>query len=273
MFFDQNWLICIWHNDIDNNKDYIINLESKTIQSKNINTIVLKKNNIEEIDLKNIWDWFECFLGQKRNSISEYDISKNNIILAFSLFDWFDENSGQIYFFCPKVKKSKIDEIIKYYLLDIKILENRLFLDKNKIWQNLDLDFFGCLDLIFWLSILYGKINIKNNWILSIQIQIPIFGKFLYYEDFFDNITKKLSDNFIFLKSSKENNKDWFIYQITIKDWEFLSIFIKNYHTKILKNTQKELFDIKIEKLYEYMKKKQIDKNITNWFIMKILTK
>jgi len=109
--------------------------------------------------------------------------------------------------------------------------------------------------LLFMLMLLYGKMDTKNNELIAIKIQIPLFGQFLKYEEQFDNMKKQLAEEEIFINTSSQKNADGIIYQISCNDYELLSMIAKYYEPveKFEKITKGEFTQEMKEKLIVFL--------------------
>ncbi len=109
--------------------------------------------------------------------------------------------------------------------------------------------------LLFMLMLLYGKMDTKNNELIAIKIQIPLFGQFLKYEEQFDSMKKQLAEEGIFINTSSQKNADGIIYQISCNDYELLSMIAKYYEPveKFEKITKGEFTQEMKEKLIVFL--------------------
>lgn len=105
------------------------------------------------------------------------------------------------------------------------------------------------------LILLYGKMDIKNNELVAIKIQIPLFGQFLKYEEQFDNMKKQLAEEGIFINTSSQRNADGMIYQISSNDYELLHMIAKYYEPveKFEKITKRDFTQEMKTKLIEFL--------------------
>jgi len=95
---------------------------------------------------------------------------------------------------------------------------------------------------LYGLTLLYGKFEAKGKELLSIKIQIPLFGQYLAYQDKFDVLIGQLSRQGFFLKRDVLETSNGIVYQISSNDWELLEIFAKWHEAieKFEKITRKE---------------------------------
>ena len=99
---------------------------------------------------------------------------------------------------------------------------------------------------MFALTLLYGKMDIKNNELIGIKIHIPLFGQFLKYEEKFDAMKKALAEEGIFINTSSQKNNDGIIYQISCNDYEVLKNFAE--YAKGIENIHKiPKYDLALE--------------------------
>lgn len=213
--------------------------------------LVYHKKEIKIINLKNLWNTMNIFYVIKRSLLKTDQINKKWFELAFKLFNWFDENSGNTYYFIPRIKESEVwilnQNLIKLWI-DIKIEKNEKWFVVNKIWwlddSTKELSNIESIDelisFLFATILIYGKMEIKNWDLISIKIHIPLLGQYIKYKEQLDNIINTFKDEGMFLNRSTVWNNDWITYQISSSDYEILSIFADFYQSiekiqKILK--------------------------------------
>lgn len=97
--------------------------------------------------------------------------------------------------------------------------------------------------------------DIKNNELIAIKIHIPLFGKYMKYEEAFDTMKQKLAQEGIFITTSTQKNAEGIIYQISSNDYELLKNFTE--YAKDIENIHKiPKYDIALENkksLLEYI--------------------
>ncbi|MBU0626249.1 hypothetical protein KKG31_05890 [Patescibacteria group bacterium] len=64
---------------------------------------------------------------------------------------------------------------------------------------------------------------------ISIKIQLPLFGHYLKYTESLDEMMMKLQQHGIFMKADKLDTNNGIIYQISCNDYELLEVFAKWY--------------------------------------------
>lgn len=94
--------------------------------------------------------------------------------------------------------------------------------------------------------LLYGKLDIKNNELVSIKTHIPLFGQFLKHEETFDIMKKQLAQEGMFISTSSQKTNDGIIYQISCNDYEVLKNFAE--YAKGIENIHKiPKYDLALE--------------------------
>ncbi len=108
---------------------------------------------------------------------------------------------------------------------------------------------------LFALILIYGKIEAKNNELLSIKIHIPLFGQFMKYEEIFDTMKQTLAQEGIFITTSCQKNAEGAVYQISSNDYELLETYAKWYEPveKFEKITKRDFTQEMKTKLIEFL--------------------
>lgn len=112
------------------------------------------------------------------------------------------------------------------------------------------------MSFLFALTLLYGKLDIKNGELISIKAHIPLFGQFLKYEEYFDIMKKDLAKEGIFISTSIQKNDDGMIYQISCNDYEVLKQ-LAGYYKPIEKIEKIPKYDLALEtkeKILDFVK-------------------
>ena len=102
------------------------------------------------------------------------------------------------------------------------------------------------ISFLFALTLLYGKLDIKNNELIAVKIHIPLFGQFMKYEENFDIMKKQLAEEGTFISTSIQKTNDGIIYQISCNDYEILKN-IANYAKAIEKIDKIPKYDVTLE--------------------------
>jgi len=262
ILIDQSNILTIENPNIPKIKEYTNIASGYKFSDYDKWIIVYHKKEIKIINLKNLWDSMNVFYFTKRETLVQEHLNQDWFTGAFGLFSGFDENSWKKYFFIPRMKESELkplNENLDKLLIDI-------WLEKSDKWivvnqeraNNIPVVSFSnetertnVFSFLFWLVLIYGKIDTKNWEIIWIKIHIPLFGQYIKYKDELDEMIKNLQEDWIFLNNSIVQNGDGIIYQINSSDYELLWSFINFYQSiekiqKILKQefTEKAKLDL-----------------------------
>lgn len=233
ILIDQNNLLTIENPNIPKLKEYSNIASGYNFSDYDKWIIVYHKKQIKIINLKNLWDTMNVFWIKKRKPFIENKLDEDWFESAFGLFNWFDENTWKKYFFIPKIKESEF-EILKKKLhklaVDINLEKNEKGVCVSSLsdWDNkipsaiINNGITSIFSFLFWLVLIYGKMDIKNWDLVSIKIHIPLFGQYIKYKEELDSLLKFLQEDGIFISRSIVQNKDWITYQISSSDYEFL---------------------------------------------------
>jgi len=257
VLIDKNNLLTIENPNIPKTKKYYYNLGGYDFCDFDKWIIVLHKKERKIINLKNLGDNMSvCYVAQRASIQTAFDIE--GFIKGLCLFESFDENTGKKYYFIPKFAEKEIEAMNK----KLEILGIQATIEKTEKWCLIKGDIQAkehrgkYTSFLFALTLLYGKMTIKNHELIGIKIHIPLFGQYIKYEEALDTMQQQLADEGIFIKTSKQKSNNGSIYQITSSDYEFLEIFAKFYQPieKWIKiSTLSELERIRIE-LVEFVK-------------------
>ncbi len=245
ILIDKNNLLVIENPNIPKIKEYDFVASGYRFGDYDKWIVVYHKKQIKIINLKNLGENMNVFFIIKRKKISGIELDKNLFGLALWLFSGFDENTGDKYFFVPRIKDSEVDIINKKLEklgIDWKLIksEKGIIVDKiqsneNTIprinhleWKN------SIINFLFGLVLIYGKMEIKNNELIGIKIHLPLFGQYIKYKEELDSMIKNLQEDGIFLNSSIVKNNDGIIYQLSSSDYELLW-FLANWYQSIEK--------------------------------------
>ena len=211
--------------------------------------------------------------------------NKNSFTNGLCLFDSFDENTGEKYYFIPKFAEKEI-EVTNKKLEQLGISAK---IEKSEkwcliIWNLEPKEYSGkYFSFLFALTLLYGRLDIKNNELITIKVHIPLFWQFLKYEENFDTMKKQLAEEGIFISTSIQKTNDGIIYQISCNDYEILKN-VANYTKGIEKIDKIPKHDLTLEyknQLIEFIQtnpeipqdgKSEVIKQLQKWTV-KLLTK
>jgi hypothetical protein len=252
ILIDQNDLLVIENPNIPKLKEYINIASGYQFSDYDKWIIVYHKKEIKIINLKNLWDNMNIFYLIKRATLVVGHLDLDWFLSAFGLFSGFDENTWNKYFFIPRMKESELEALnqkIETLGIDIKLEKNEKWIITEKKWiksiiQNISNEWIDTIfSFLFWLVLIYGKMDIKNWEIIWIKIHIPLFGQYIKYKEAIDELIKNLQSEWIFLNNSILQNWDWIIYQINSWDYELLWSFVNFYQSveKVQKIFKQEL--------------------------------
>lgn len=259
--FDQNHLLTISNENIPQTKEYTYSAGGYIFSDFDKGVIVLHKKDFKITNLKNLGDGMNVIYYTKKNN-ENINFQQGIYEDALRLFNGFDEETGQRYYFIPSLWEKDMQEknnILKHFsACEIKKTAKGAMVELQHTKedrtqekpQNEDM-----LSYLFGLTLIYGKFDAKKGELTSIKIQIPLFGQYLAQQEMLDNIINKLQQSSIFLKVDKLSNKNGITYQISSNDYELLEIFAKWYEPveKFEKISKREFTDEMKNKLIEFI--------------------
>lgn len=227
---DKNNLLTIENPKIPKSKKYCYNLGGYEFCDFDKWIIVSHKKQFKIIHLKDLGDkMWVIMVWKKDEEIDDIELVLESVDNALKLFNWFDEDSWEKYYFLNKFNENKLNELN----FKLKKLWSNIVVNKTKkgicIENKDDELIYDPISFLFWLWLVYGDLNIKNKDLKSIKIQIPLFWSFQENEGIIDESINTLIDNNIFLKKNIQKTNDGIVYQITSSDFELLEIFAKLY--------------------------------------------
>lgn len=278
IYIDKNNLLCA-SEEISKDKNYNIKLNGTNFESFDKKIFVRHKKNIKIINLKDLWDKMEVFYIKNKPEETLW-LDKEIFIQGSRLFNGFNEDTGEKYFFFYKYSEQdmkKVENILKKININLSLKkENYWIIIQNN--KNNELSFPNnkkeILSFLFGLAIFYGNIDISKKILKNIKINLPLWGQFSHYEESLDSIKNDLSQQGLFISTKIQKNWDISTYQITISDYEILEIMWTRYKniekiSEINKHTQNKKA---IEKLEEFINNETEFETIKNKEI-KLLTK
>lgn len=286
---DQNNILSINHPNIPNSKEYRNLVSGYSFSSTDKWILVYHKKQIKTISLKNLWENISVFHISFRPEIIEKDLNKESFLQAVSLFKWFDEETWTQYYFFPRFPINEIEKtnwILSKLGFKIQIEQTNKGITIPYFIQPSE-DMSSKFSFLFALTLLYGKLDIKNWNLLSAKIHVPLYGSYLSKKEEFQELTKSLQSNWVFINVSSSKNGEWEIFQISITDNEILTSFANFYQSiEKIQEISKQDYVAKIKiQLLDYISnrlesdiwkpiedKEKIIKSIENW-TLKILTK
>lgn len=257
---NKNNLLTIFNENIPQTKEYTYSTDGYLFSDFDTWMIVLHKKEWKIINLKNLWDNMSVvYMKNTQFSIQNPKFDERKIHDAMRFFQWFDEDTGKKYYFIPKLGESQqqdknniLKKLWATYTIEKTakgmVVEWTEETNKRESIEN-------TLAYIFGLLLLYGKLDTKNNELLSIKIQIPLFWQYLAQQEILDQEIKKLQQEWIFLKTDTLPNKNGMVYQISSNDYELLEICAQWYEAveKFEKITKREFTEEMKTKLIEFI--------------------
>jgi len=279
---DKNNVLTIFNENIPQTKEYTYHVSGYTFSDFDKWIIVLHKKQWKIISLKNLGDNMSV-VYIKNTSSEKINLDEKSMKKAFWLFDCFDETSGQTYFFIPNMSEKEMcekNQIFENLKIDYRLRKTDKWIITNGIAFT---ETEKRISLLFGLLLLYGKMDVKKNELVSIKIQIPLFWQYGKHTDILDNMMSKLQEHGFFMKVDKLTNKNGIVYQISSNDYELLEIFAQWYEPveNFEKITKREFTQEMKTKLEEFIitnpeipeeGKDEVMKQIKDWTI-KLLTK
>lgn len=281
---DKNNLLVIENPNIPKTKEYCHNVSGYEFCDFDKGLIIYHKKQFKIINLKDLWEkMWVVMVWEKDEELNNLELDIKSVESALKLFEGFDEETGNKYYFLYKFKESELELLNKNLnKLDVKteVKKTGKWICCDYLEEELE---YNPASFLFGLTLVYGDFMIKNGDLKSLKIQLPLFGKYKENTEVLDEVIATLSDNWIFVKKNIQETNDGIVYQITSSDYELLQIFARFYEPiekwlKISKHT--DTFKIK-EKLVEFLNsnkdvpkewKAKVLEEIENWMI-KILVK
>ncbi len=281
---DKNDLLVIENPNIPETKEYCQNVSGFDFCSFDKWLIIYHKKQFKIINLKDLGDkMWVIMIWEKDSELDDLSLDIESMNNALKLFEWFDEETWDKYYFLYKFGENKLEQLNK----KLNLLSSEIVVKKTEKWICCDYKdeelSYDPVSFLFGLALVYWDINIKNNDLKSIKIQLPLFGKYKENTDIIDEIIGTLSDNWIFVKISTQETNDGIVYQITSSDYELLKIFARFYEpiekwleiskytdTSKIKDELIEFLETNWEIPNEW--KKEVLKKIEDWMI-KVLVK
>jgi len=258
---DKNNLLTIFNEGIPQTKEYTYNVSGYTFSDFDKWIIVLHKKGWKIISLKNLGDNMNVVYYKNSNN-EKHQFKKEIFEDALKLFKWFDEETGEKYYFIPNIWEKDIQEknqIIKVFSdYEIKKTAKWAMVELQHAKENIANEVQNTenmLSYLFGLLLIYGKFDAKKWELSSIKIQIPLFGQYMTHQETLDRIIKDLQQEWIFLKADKLSNKNGIVYQISSNDYELLETFATWYKAveNFEKITKREFTDEMKTKLIEFI--------------------
>lgn len=208
---DQNNLLSIDHPELPKIREYVYEVGWWRFSDWDKWLVVLHKKDFKVINLKNLGDGMSVVYIKKSHDIW-FKLHDDFFKQAFGLFSWFDEVGWEQIYFFPGAHRNKN--------LASPLPCQRDFVSLPQI-----------LSFLYGLLLLYGKFDVKWNELLSLKIQLPLFGQYLSYQEKLDQLVVELQNSGIFIKKDVLETTNGIIYQMSSNDRELLEIFAKWYQS------------------------------------------
>ena len=227
---DDNNILVIENENIPQVKKYSYNVSWYTFSDFDKWIIVYHKKQFKIINLKDLWDkmWI-ILVWEHDDEYDDMELDLESMESALKLFDWFDENTGDKYYFLYKYGENKMNELQER----LKKLGSKVELKKTEKWICLPRTdeelVYNPISFLFGLVLIYGNLQIKDWDLKAIKVQIQLFGKYMEDQDILDEIVSVLAENGLYVNKNIQRNDDWIIYELTSSDYEILQHFARFY--------------------------------------------
>ena len=257
ILIDNNNILSIENPNIPQTKQYSYNVNGYCFSDFDKWIIIYHKKQFKIINLKDLWDKMWVILVWEHDD--EYDgmeLDLESMESALKLFDWFDENTGDKYYFLYKYGKNKMNELQE----NLKKLGSKIELKKTEKWICLPRTdeelVYNPISFLFGLVLIYWNFQIKDWDLKAIKVQIPLFGKYMEEQDIIDEMVAVLAENGLYVNKNIQRTDDGIIIELTSSDYELLQHFARFYEPieKWLKISKyDDVLDVKKE-LIEFIK-------------------
>lgn len=274
MLIDKNNILCTSEH-LSQDREFSQTVEGYTFSDYDKKLLVLHKKQLKEINLKDLGNKMSIFYMytniKDRHISNHFDLK--SFWTALALFSGFDEETGEKYYFFPKIPQNKLEEINTHFN-KLGFTEQIKYTEKGAVipFQEAPNEY-QPLTFLFVLTLIYGKLETKTyndkTDLKGIKLHIPFFGQYLDKKEELEDLIKIFQNNGYFIKSTTQQTNDGLVLQITSQDYELLQAFAKFYEP-IEKISQISKYDNILEvkkQLQEYTGENFDDKTI------KILTK
>lgn len=238
LYIDTQRILCADQSE-DQWKIYTQDVQWYSIQDNDKPVFIEHKRKIKVQPFKELWDTMSVFYISNRKQsprTSPMQINHNGILAALMLYKWYDESSDKNYSFLYKYPVNNVNVLnTQLHLLGIaarvNVTEKWLIVSSDStanLWEN-NTDIDVIINYLFMLTLLYGKMDIRDTALMSIKIHIPLFWAYLKEQNVFDTLLYFLQTKGIFLQKSIVESNDGMVYQINSNDYELLWAFAQLY--------------------------------------------
>ena len=227
---DDNNILSIENPNIPRNKEYYYDVSGYSFSDFDKWIIVYHKKQFKIINLKDLWDkmWI-ILVWEHDDEYDEMELDIQSMESAMKIFDWFDENTGEKYYFLYKFGENKMNELQEKLIK----LWSKIELKKTEKWICLPLMdeelVYNPISFLFGLALVYWNLQIKDWDLKAIKVQLPLFGKYMDKQDIVDEALSVLAENGLYVNKNIQRTEDWIIYELTSSDFELLQHFARFY--------------------------------------------
>ena len=227
---DDNNILSIENPNIPQTKEYSYNVSGYSFSDFDKWIIVYHKKQFKIINLKDLWDkMWVILVGEHDDEYDGMELNLESMESALKLFDWFDENTGDKYYFLYKFGENKMNELQE----NLKKLGSKVELKKTEKWICLPRTdeelVYNPISFLFGLVLVYWNFQIKDWDLKAIKVQIPLFGKYMEEQDIIDEMVAVLAENGLYVNKNIQRTDDGIIYELTSSDYELLQHFARFY--------------------------------------------
>ncbi len=227
---DDNNILSIENENIPQVKQYSYNVSGYSFSDFDKWIIVYHKKQFKIINLKDLGDkMWVILVWEHDDEYEDMELDLESMESALKIFDWFDENTGEKYYFLYKYGENKMNELQE----KISKLGSKIELKKTEKWICLPLVdeelVYNPISFLFGLVLVYGNLQIKDWDLKAIKVQIPLFGKYMEAQDIIDEMVAVLAENGLYVNKNILRTDDGIIYELTSSDYELLQHFARFY--------------------------------------------
>lgn len=171
--YTTNDHILSYPENISSTKSHIIRAEGKNWEYKDFLLPVYHKRHIKQLHRKNLGSKMMIYYLPNRQPLTVFQPIDDGILAALSLFQYFDEDTGNISYFLYKISKEKTDHLVHLFMdLNLDHLWTTPCYSTNQQTTTFTTDqtqpiptknTSNIVSFLFALSLIYGKYDIKHN--------------------------------------------------------------------------------------------------------------
>lgn len=230
--FDQLWLLSRIDQSLPQLKSYRYKVNGWQFESKDKRIFVYYKRQWKRIQLKNFSEGMQVAYLTPSKTFT-FERNANFLANTLALFRGFDEETGQHYHFLPFFKKGSdfLSSLIDKNQLSAQVLLDKgstklLSLQNSFQWPTKQAEKFWFL---FSLTLLYGKVDIKNETISSIKLHLPLLWASAQLEENFLSLIQEFQSIGIFITQSIHQQGEKKTMEFSSSDFELIDFFTTRY--------------------------------------------